>query len=211
MDCRNWLLIVFAGMVCSALSAWGGTSVEERLAQLERRVAELERRIDGATTSATPSRTEPQAGRPAESHVDRAALRAKVRARYERDAAEYGQEAMREVERLYRAYSKTGDAGALDELLKRYPKATRTGCAVMYAGQRATGDEAVKWFRKAIADHGDCLYGDGACVGAYARLYLAAACEKAGRKDEAERLKEEIRTQFPDAVSHRGQLLKNGL
>ena len=30
----------------------------------------------------------------------------------------------------------------------------------------------LRWFKKAIADHGDCYYGDGACVGAYARLYL---------------------------------------
>ena len=44
----------------------------------------------------------------------------------------------------------------------------------MYAGQRSKGDTAVKWYKKAIADHGDCLYGDGAIVGAYARFYLAA-------------------------------------
>ena len=61
----------------------------------------------------------------------------------------------------------------------------------------------LRWFKKAIADHGDCYYGDGACVGACARLYLASIYAKQGKASEAEKLKGEIRTQFPDAVTHK--------
>jgi len=197
------LSIAVLGAVSISLTAAGaGASVEERLAALEKRVAELEQRV-GVVKASTPAAAEKQ--------DDGKALREKVDARFEKDVAEYGKVALRDVERLYRTFSKSGDKAALDELLKRFPKANRTGCAVMYAGQRAKGDEAVKWFKKAIADHGDCFYGDGACVGAYARLYLAAAYEKQGKNDDAKKLKEEIRTQYPDAVTHRGQLLKDSL
>ena len=75
----------------------------------------------------------------------------------------------------------------------------------------AKGDEAVRWFKKAIADHGDCYYGDGACVGAYARLYLATIYAKQGKTSEAEKLKDEIRTRFPDAVTHKGRPMKDAL
>ena len=70
----------------------------------------------------------------------------------------------------------------------------------------------LRWFKKAIADHGDCYYGDGACVGACARLYLASIYAKQGKASEAEKLKGEIRTQFPDAVTHKekwGQALRS--
>ena len=193
------MALVAAGVVGAAVVAGAGQSVEDRLAALEKRVAELEQRAGAEKGGATVPSSE------------RTAVREKVKARYEKDSAEYGREAMRDIERLYRAFSKTGDTATLDELLKRYPKACRTGCAVMYAGQRAKGDEAVKWFKKAIADHGDCYYGDGACVGAYARLYLASIYEKQGKTSEAEKLKNEIRTQFPDAVTHKGRPMKDGL
>ena len=188
--------------VCVTLAAAAGESVENRLAALEKRVAELERRVGETKTS--PATASAERG-------SREGLREKAKARYEKDVAEYGREAMRDIERLYRTCSKTGDEDALNELLKRYPKANRTGCAVMYAGQRAKGDEAVKWFKKAMADHGDCYYGDGACVGAYARFYLAAAYDRQGKKGEAEKLKDEIRTLYPDAVTHRGRPMKDSL
>ena len=192
----------FAGFACFALTGLMAGSVEDRFAALERRVAELEQRLGGAKESPT-AQASLQDG-----VTD---LREKVKLRYDKDVAEYGKSAMREIERLYRAFSKTGDAAAFDELLKRVPKAWRTGCAGMYAGQRAKGDEAVKWFKKAIADHGDCYYGDGVCVGAYARLYLASIYAKQGKTSEAEKLKEEIRTQFPDAVTHKGRPMKDAL
>ena len=191
-----------AGLACFALTGLAAESVEDRLAALEKRVAELEQRFGVAKEGSAA---------PASAQDGSTDLREKVKLRYDKDVAEYGKSAMREIERLYRAFSKTSDAATLDELLKRFPKACRTGCAVMYAGQRAKGDEAVKWFKKAIADHGDCYYGDGACVGAYARLYLASIYEEQGKKSEAAKLKNEIRTQFPDAVTHKGRPMKDSL
>ena len=53
--------------------------------------------------------------------------------------------------------------------------------------------------------------GRSPCVGAYARLYLASIYAKQGKTSEAEKLKEEIRTQFPDAVTHKGRPMKDAL
>ncbi len=134
-------------------------------------------------------------------------LRSLARARAERDVNEYGRDGMREIERLYRAYSAGGEGSesSLSTLLEKYPKANRTGCAVMYAAQRATGEERVKLLKRAIADHGDCIYGDGAQVGAYARMYLAGELSRAGDAAGAEKLYGEIRTLFPNARTHKGR------
>ena len=155
---------------------------------------------DLATTNATASVADPSVAR-------RLALRKKVGARVDKDVEVYGKEGVREIERLYRAYSKTREVETEDlkTLLEKYPSANRTGCAVMYAGQRAKLD-GEKWFRLAIEKSSDCYYGDGACVGAYARYYLAALCKRSGKSEEAKKLIAEIKSQYPDAVTHRGQL-----
>ena len=130
-----------------------------------------------------------------------------VRARMSQDAAVYGRDGMREIEQLYRAYSrKTENADeALKSLIEKYPKANRTGCAVMYAAQHSRGEERVKWLNQAIEHHSDCVYGDGAQVGAYARWFLAREHMRKGDKAAAEKLYAEIRAKYPDAVTHKGQ------
>ena len=135
--------------------------------------------------------------------------RAAIRERAAKDVAEYGSNAMREIERLYRACSRKGEgsAEALATLCEKYPKANRTGCAVMYAAQRASGDERVKLLKQAIEGYSDCFYGDGAQVGAYARMYLAAELARSGDTAGAEKLYGEIRSLYPNAHAHNGKPL----
>lgn len=192
-----FVLVLVANVTMGVFSAVGQT-VEARLAALEKRVAELERRHVCSEAVSQKDETEADAAQ---------SRRAKIQARYAKDVEKYGKDALREIERLYRAYAKSRQVEdqSLDDLLSRFPAANRTGCAVMYAGQRAKGDAAVKWYKKAIADHGDCLYGDGAIVGAYARFYLAAEYERSGKLKEAESLRQEILNLYPNAVTHRGQ------
>ena len=135
--------------------------------------------------------------------------RAAIRERSAKDVAEYGRDGMREIERLYRTYSSRGEgsAEALATLCEKYPKANRTGCAVMYAAQRASGDERVKLLKQAIESYGDCFYGDGAQVGAYARLYLAGELARSGDTAGAEKLYGEIRSLYPNAHAHNGKPL----
>lgn len=135
--------------------------------------------------------------------------RAAIRERSAKDVAEYGRDGMREIERLYRLYSSRGEgsADALSTLCEKYPKANRTGCAVMYAAQRASGEERVKLLKQAIDNYGDCFYGDGAQVGAYARLYLAGELARSGDTAGAEKLYGEIRMLYPNAHAHNGKPL----
>ena len=133
--------------------------------------------------------------------------RAAIRERAEKDMAEYGRDGVREIEQLYRVYSRRSDEGEkeLSALLEKYPKANRTGCAVMYAAQRTNGDERVKLLKQAIENYSDCFYGDGAQVGAYARLYLAGELERSGDTAGAEKLYGEIRSLYPNAHAHNGK------
>ena len=130
-----------------------------------------------------------------------------ARERFAADAAAFDRATRREIERLYRKASSRSDgaAEALKTLMEKYPKANRTGCAVMYAAQRETDPaERERLLKLAIASFGDCYYGDGAQVAPYARWYLAKLYERTGKPDEAKRLFDEIRTDYPNAVTHRG-------
>ena len=60
---------------------------------------------------------------------------------------------------------------------------------------------------QAIAGHGDCFYGDGVQVGAFARFLLGYVYHKSGDTEKAKPLFDEIRKDFPDAVDHRGRSL----
>jgi hypothetical protein len=63
----------------------------------------------------------------------------------------------------------------------------------------------------AIRDFGDCYYGSGVQVGAYARLYLGFYYKDLGKGDEAKALFDEIRKNYPDAVNHKGNRLLDSL
>lgn len=138
-----------------------------------------------------------------------AAVRERVQKRAARDGETYDRATLREIEILYRKASDSDGADeALKTLIEKFPKANRTGCAVMYAAQREKDvAERERLLKLAIDKFGDCYYGDGVQVGAYARYYLAGHCSQAGRTAEAEKLYAEIRTDYPDAVNHKGGLL----
>jgi len=63
----------------------------------------------------------------------------------------------------------------------------------------------------AVREFGDCYYGSGVQVGAYARFYLGRHYLSKGLTKEAEALFDEIRRDYPDAVNHQGQLLADAL
>ena len=57
----------------------------------------------------------------------------------------------------------------------------------------------------AIEKYGDCRYGDGVQVAAQARWYLANLYDTSGKSEEARRLYNELKTNYPDAVNHKGR------
>ncbi len=139
------------------------------------------------------------------------AVRERARKRFLEDRKIYSSEELREIERLYQVANKKWKSPEARESLKllieKYPKANRTGCAIMYLGQMSSGQERETYLKLAIKDFSDCYYGSGVQVGAYARLYLADYYSKIGKDDEAQLLYKEIRTHYPDAINHRGKPL----
>lgn len=166
-----------------------------------------------ATTQTRPAALNRPAAEDPFIHAER---RKKFMARCEQDRKCYGEAGFSEIESLYQADNKKLNSPDAQEILKKliskYPQANRSGCAMLYLGQRCPDrPQAEDYLRRAIADYGDCWYGDGVQVGAYARFYLAGYYRQSGKTREAEKLYQEIREKYPDAVAHNGQPLADSL
>lgn len=141
----------------------------------------------------------------------RAALVKKAREHMSLDNDIYSAEQRREIEGLYQSISKNWqkDEGekALNELLKKYKTANRTGCAILYLGQMNEGKKREEYLNKAITEYNDCYYGNGVQVGAYARYLLGIYYMQNKQEKKAEKLFEEIKKHYPDAINHKGMPL----
>lgn len=195
-----WVLL----FVASAATLRAAESKDSRVQALEERVRQLEDRVK-QLEKAAPAETG------GTSIANRATLRERFVARGEQDRAAYTAEERGEIERLYqvanRQWRSPEARASLKTLIEKFPKANRTGCALLYLGQMAEAAEREDYLKRAIADFGDCMYGDGVQVGAYARLYLGHQYLEAGKKTEAAALFDEIRRDYPDAVDHKGRPL----
>jgi len=138
-----------------------------------------------------------------------------IRRRSAEDRKIYTLDQLREIEQLYQVANKqwrTPEAKeSLKTLIAQYPKANRTGCALLYMGQMSSGEEKETYLKQAIKDFGDCFYGDGVQVGAYARYHLGHYYQSIGKKKEAKQLFDEIRKDYPTAVTHKGKALVESL
>ena len=183
-------------------------SSADELGDLKARVAALEARLATLEEALKPVMSELSAKQSREQNQQRA------RQRMREDREKYSDQQLREIESLYQVANKkwrTAEAQqSLEQLIGKYDKANRTGCAILYLGQMSTGDEKLKYLKQAI-EHGDCFYGDGVQVGAYARFHLAHHYLSQGKNAEAEKLFDEIRKEFPDAVDHKGNRLENAI
>jgi TolA-binding protein len=206
----NRRILTFAGLMMAGVSgtgAWAGGPQDRQIQALTERVQALEDRIARLEGRA------PAQEANAQSPAAATDLRTRVKKRFELDRTLYSQEQLKDVERLYQVANKQWDSPeakeSLKQLIEKYPKANRTGCALQYLGQMSSGQEKEKYLKQAIADFSDCYYGSGVQVGAYARLYLAYYYQETGKAKDAAALFDEIRKAYPDAVNHKGRLLKD--
>lgn len=187
-------------MIGSGVHADELSDMKKEIEALKREVSELRGLVQGAET------------RNSEPSIDR---KAGIRKKYEEDRKTYSEEQLREIETLYQSANKDLRSleakAALKNLIEKYPKANRTGCAVQYMGQMSSGEEKEKYLKLAMKDFGDCYYGNGVQVGAYARLYLGYHYKETGKEKEAKALFDEIRRDYPDAVNHKGKRLADFL
>lgn len=204
--------ILFAStilMVC-LLSA-GSVSLaadDQVIEDLRKQIAELRERVSHLEKS-NATKTEGERG---QGQVD--AQRAKARERMKKDGQVYSQKQLREIESLYQVANQKWQSEegkkSLKELIQKYDKANRTGCALLYLGQMSQGAEKEEYLNKAISDFSDCWYGDGVQVGAFARFMLALHYRGSDQTEKAEALLAELKTRYPDAIDHKGKLLSDG-
>jgi hypothetical protein len=139
------------------------------------------------------------------------ALRAKAQARMRQDLAIYSADDLRKLEALYQSANRNLRGPEATEILQRvvkeFPKSNRAGSAVLYLAQLASGADREAYLKTAIEAHGETWYGDGAQVGALARVQLAAYYAADGRTAEARNLAKEVTDGFPGAVDHSGRRL----
>jgi hypothetical protein len=99
----------------------------------------------------------------------------------------------------------------LQELIGRYPRSNRAGCALLELARLSSGTVREQYLRQAIAAHSDAWFENGVQVGALARAMLAVDLAGVERFDEAERVAAELVSMFPGAVDDSGAELDDVL
>jgi len=175
--------------------------------ELEKRVAELEQEVAALKAELAPILAEAKAKEIV------AEQRAAAKQRMRKDAEIYSRDELKEIESLYQVANKQWRTeegkDSLKQLIEKYDKANRTGCALLYLGQMSKGKEREEYLKQAIDGFSDCFYGNGVQVGAYARYYLAYHYKEAGEKEKSDQLFAELKTQYPNAINHKGKLLSD--
>jgi hypothetical protein len=180
---------------------------DKRIAQLEERVRQLEAKLAAVEKNdAADSATSLQA-----SKATREQLVIKARARMRQDRTKHSAKELEECEELYQVANKnwrTPQAKeSLQKMLEKYPDVNRTGCALVYMGQMSTDEDKEKYLKEAIDKHSDCWYGNGVQVGPWARMLLAWHDQENNKPEEAKKLFDESRKDYPNSIDHSGNLL----
>lgn len=203
--------IVQGVLICLLSSAFGSLAQNgsAEIEKLKQRVTQLEAQVQQMSQLLEPIRAQ-QAG-----EARRKALREKFDSKMAQDRNKYTPDQLREAEELYQvANQKWGSpeaAESLQAMIKKYPDINRTGCALLYVAQRSQGDERTRYLEECMAKFGDCMYGDGVQVGAYARFLLAQDSMAKSDEQRAAQLYRELKLKYPEAVDHRGNLLLEGI
>ena len=201
---KTCLAIVTLQLItCLACSVFGDD--QAKIVTLEKRVNALEKELSDLKASIAPVLVEIQRKK----QIDE--QRTNARNRMRKDRENYSSEELQKIEELYQSANRnlgTPEAEkALKEVVDTYPKANRAGCALMYLGQSAKGKTREEIFTRAMKEFGDCYYGDGVRVGAYARYYLAYHYKEIGEAEKSAELFRELKEKFPGAINHKGKLL----
>ena len=185
---RTYLIAALVIAACSQAPA-ADEELQAKIKQLEDRVAQLEAALE-----------------PFLQQQRVAAMRERARARMRKDLEVYSQVQLQEIEQLYqvanRKWRSEEGKKSLEQLVEKYDKANRTGCALLYLGRMSEGDEQIQYLTRAVKDYSDCCYGDGVQVGAYARFVLAERYRADGENDKADKLIKELKQDYADAIDH---------
>jgi TolA-binding protein len=132
-------------------------------------------------------------------------------ARMQQDRRRFPRQDISDAEALYQVANKNWRSAeakeSLQNMIDKYPQFNRTGCGILYLGQMSEGDARIKYLIEAVEKHSDCYYMNGVQVGAFGRYLLAHTYLDQGKNAEAQKLFDEIRKDYRNAVTHRGDSL----
>ncbi len=133
--------------------------------------------------------------------------------RVAQDRANFSPVILKELEDLYQVGNlkpKSPEARAsLEKLIQdsRFEKTNRYGCALIYLATIPGVMNVEDLLKKAIAEYSDCWYGDGVNIGGYATYLLADYYHDLDNKEAAKKYFSQLKTKYPDAIGHAGQML----
>ena len=139
----------------------------------------------------------------------------RARQRILADNDRYTREELHGIEILYKQAALDWTSPEAKEILQtlqdRFPKANRTGCALLRYSLQLANDEKIDFLQHIIQHHSNCYFPDGVHVGSFARLTLSLAYRKAGNSTAAEKQIDLLRQIHPHAIDHQGRLLLDHL
>ncbi len=139
----------------------------------------------------------------------------KAREKMAADSKEYRREEFAGLEQVYQKGNTNPwtpeNQVFLKQVLEKFPKSNRAGCAALYLGRYTKGKEQEEYLEMAIEKFSDCYYGDGTHVGGYARYILGMMEHAAGKRPAAKKRFDEIRKDYAETTDHGGQLVIENL
>ncbi|MBS1585695.1 MAG: tetratricopeptide repeat protein [Bacteroidetes bacterium] len=191
------LLMTCSSICCFAQEAEKVKELEQRVKVLEAQVAKLQTSLDERkSASDTRKKMATIAGR----HV------MEERQKFKAEDIEKAEELYGRASKIY-AQSGKDSKKLLDSVVTLYPQLNRAGCAQLYRAQLESGQEKERLLKDCISRFGSCYYLDGAQVRPLAIFQLASYYRNAGNKESAQKLFDQLRKEYPDAVGHDGGLL----
>ena len=131
--------------------------------------------------------------------------------RYNQDKKKYSEKVLKRIERYYKvSVDKPNSFEARKKihiLLERYSDSNRAGCAILNLAHWESGSTKEHLLIHAFEKHNTCFYENGVQVGSYALFLLSNYYGKNGQKEKSFQLSEMLKTHFPRAVDHNGNLL----
>jgi len=127
------------------------------------------------------------------------------------DADRYSRTQLHTIEKLYNQaaenWSTPEAEKSLNTLQQKYPRANRTGCALLRHAQQLNGDQKAKQLQQIISQHATAYFPDGVNIGAFARLSLALHHRQQGNTQAAQEQINHLQQHHPHAIDHQGKLL----
>jgi hypothetical protein len=150
-------------------------------------------------------------------------LRERAKTRFDAEAQAFSVSDLADIEARYRSALRSDVLDGLtflrlpeaepilQELIRRYPKSNRAGCALVLLARHSTGAQREGFLRQAIEHDRDAWFENGVQVPAVARAMLAIHLAGLGRFEAAEKLAAELVERFPGAIDQSGATLEDTL